>query len=332
MASHDDVIKAVAIPEYQDDFQKVFGRAPRIDDVVAAIAAFERTVVSGDSPFDRFMAGDKTAMSAEAQRGWALFNGKARCNTCHAFGDATPIFSDNKFHNIGVAAKGRDFAAIARQAADHRRPGGARARAGLLRARPLRGHRAAEGHRRLQDVGPAQHRADRALHARRQRGDAAGRDEPLQQGRRAQPVPRRRHRPAGAHRAGESRTWWRSWRRSPARATARPRAPRSRIRTARRVRSEEEGPPRAVPGRARPVLRPRAAPGPPRLHEGGRHRGRRRGRVRQDPAAVVPAGRRRARGRAARSRSASRTSRTRTSTSRRSTTASCARCCARSTT
>jgi len=117
MSSHDDVIKAVTIPDYRDDFQKVFGRAPRIDDVVAAIAAFERTVVSGDSAFDRFTAGDKTAMSAEAQRGWALWNGKARCNTCHPFGDATPNFSDNKFHNIGVAAKGRDFAAIARQAA-----------------------------------------------------------------------------------------------------------------------------------------------------------------------------------------------------------------------
>jgi cytochrome c peroxidase len=117
MSSHDDVIKAVTIPDYRDDFQRVFGRAPRIDDVVAAIAAFERTVVSGDSAFDRFMAGDKAAMSAEAQRGWTLWNGKARCNTCHPFGDATPNFSDNKFHNIGVAAKGRDFAAIARQAA-----------------------------------------------------------------------------------------------------------------------------------------------------------------------------------------------------------------------
>lgn len=117
MGSHDDVVKAVAIPDYRDDFQKVFGRPPQIDDVAAAIAAFERTVVSGDSPFDRFHAGDKSALSASAARGWDLWNGKARCNTCHPFGDATPNFSDNKFHNIGVAAKGRDFASIARQAA-----------------------------------------------------------------------------------------------------------------------------------------------------------------------------------------------------------------------
>jgi cytochrome c peroxidase len=117
MSSHDEVVKAVAIPDYQDEFRAVFGRAPTIDDVASAIATFERTVVSGNSPFDRFRAGDSAAMSESAQRGWTLWNGKARCNTCHPFGDATPNFSDNKFHNIGVAAKGRDFAGLARQAA-----------------------------------------------------------------------------------------------------------------------------------------------------------------------------------------------------------------------
>jgi cytochrome c peroxidase len=118
MASHDEVVKVVrAVPEYAAAFQGVFGREATIDDVVAAIATFERTAVSGDSPFDRFMAGDRSALSESALRGWALWNGKARCNTCHPFGSATPNFSDNKFHNIGVAAKGRDFASLARQAA-----------------------------------------------------------------------------------------------------------------------------------------------------------------------------------------------------------------------
>lgn len=118
MASHDDVVQAVrAVPEYTATFKAVFGREATIDDVVAAIATFERTVVSGNSAFDRFMAGDKAAMSEGAQRGWELWNGKARCNTCHPFGGATPNFSDNKFHNIGVAAIGRDFSALARQAA-----------------------------------------------------------------------------------------------------------------------------------------------------------------------------------------------------------------------
>lgn len=123
MASHDDVVKVVrAIPEYQQGFKNVFGREPSIDDVAAAIATFERTVLSGDSPFDRFIAGDQAALSEPARRGWELWNGKARCNTCHPFGGATPNFSDNKFHNIGVAAKGRDFGTLARQAATETDP------------------------------------------------------------------------------------------------------------------------------------------------------------------------------------------------------------------
>jgi len=118
MDSHDSVVKVIrGIPEYQQAFQEVLAREPSIDDVVAAIATFERTVVSGDSAFDRFHAGDKTALSESATRGWELWSGKARCNTCHPFGNATPNFSDNKFHNIGVAAKNRDFAGLARKAA-----------------------------------------------------------------------------------------------------------------------------------------------------------------------------------------------------------------------
>jgi cytochrome c peroxidase len=117
-ASHADLVLGLrATRVYDAEFQKIFGREMNIEDVVAAIAAFERTVVSGDSDFDRFMAGDNAALSESAQRGWDLWNGKARCNTCHPFGDATPNFSDNKFHNIGVAAKELDFTSLARQAA-----------------------------------------------------------------------------------------------------------------------------------------------------------------------------------------------------------------------
>jgi cytochrome c peroxidase len=116
--SNDEVVAAVRkVPEYQKAFSAVFGREATIDDIAAAIATFERTAVSGNSPFDRFIGGDGNALSASAKAGWELWNGKARCNTCHPFGDATPNFSDNKFHNIGVAAKGRDFGALARQAA-----------------------------------------------------------------------------------------------------------------------------------------------------------------------------------------------------------------------
>jgi cytochrome c peroxidase len=122
--SPDDVVAKVAkIPEYRDGFRKVFGRAPTYDDLAAAIAAFERTQYAGDAPFDRFIAGDERAIGASARRGWALFNGKARCNSCHAFAVVNPLFSDQKFHNIGIAAHKTDFIGLARRAMDIVRAG-----------------------------------------------------------------------------------------------------------------------------------------------------------------------------------------------------------------
>ena len=82
-----------------------------------AIASFERTLLSLDAPIDRFLAGDAGAISASAQRGWALFNGKARCNTCHGRIDVIPLFTDDLFHNIGVGVKHIDFDKVARKAA-----------------------------------------------------------------------------------------------------------------------------------------------------------------------------------------------------------------------
>jgi cytochrome c peroxidase len=118
MTDHAAVVAALgAEPQYRDDFRRVFGRDINIDDVAAAIASFERTVVSGDSPADRFLAGDRGALSESARRGLELWNGKARCNTCHPFTASAPFGTDNKFHNIGVAAKNRDFAVLSRQAA-----------------------------------------------------------------------------------------------------------------------------------------------------------------------------------------------------------------------
>ncbi len=105
-----------ADPEYGPMFQKAYGRAPNFDDAARAIAAFERTLVFLDSPFERFLDGDATAISENAQRGWALFNGKARCVSCHPINNATPIGSDNRFHNIGVAARHQDFETLAGKA------------------------------------------------------------------------------------------------------------------------------------------------------------------------------------------------------------------------
>jgi cytochrome c peroxidase len=115
--SGDDVVaKLRGIPEYAQAFKGVYGRDLNYNDVGAALAAFERTQYSGNAPFDRFIAGDAAAIDDSAKRGWALFNGKGRCTGCHAFNVTAPLFSDQKFHNIGVAARKQDFPDLARKA------------------------------------------------------------------------------------------------------------------------------------------------------------------------------------------------------------------------
>ena len=115
--SHDAVVQAVLrAPDYPPLFEKAFGSSQvTIDRIVQAIASFERTLAPFSSPFDRFLAGDKNALSDAAKRGFQLFQGKARCVTCHEFNTSFPYFTDNKFHNIGVAMKG-NFEQLARQA------------------------------------------------------------------------------------------------------------------------------------------------------------------------------------------------------------------------
>ena len=71
-------------------FSFAYGRAPNYADLGRAIAAFERTLVFLDAPFDRFLAGDTEAISEEAARGWVLFNGKGRCMSCHQLNPSIP--------------------------------------------------------------------------------------------------------------------------------------------------------------------------------------------------------------------------------------------------
>ena len=87
-----------AVPAYQAQHRKVFGRDLDADGVAKAIAAYVRTIVSGNSPYDRFKTGDKNALSASAQRGLVLFEGKAACVRCHAGFN----FTDEGYRNIGV--------------------------------------------------------------------------------------------------------------------------------------------------------------------------------------------------------------------------------------
>lgn len=98
---HDELVKKLSgITGYKAWFKKVFGTDVITRELVGkAIATFQRTLISGNSPFDRFdWDGDMKAISDAAQRGRKLFFGKARCNLCH-FGTN---FSDEKFHNIGI--------------------------------------------------------------------------------------------------------------------------------------------------------------------------------------------------------------------------------------
>lgn len=92
------VARLNAIPGYKKQFREVFKTDATPDGIAKAIAAFERTVLSGDAPYDRLTAGDEKALSPAAKRGWVLFFGKARCSSCHS----GPNFTDNAFHNIGI--------------------------------------------------------------------------------------------------------------------------------------------------------------------------------------------------------------------------------------
>lgn len=92
------VEKLNAIEGYKTQFQNVFGTDVTPQGIAAAIACYERTILCGDAPYDKFKAGDTTALSEEAQRGMKLFFGKASCSACHI----GPNFTDNAFHNVGV--------------------------------------------------------------------------------------------------------------------------------------------------------------------------------------------------------------------------------------
>jgi cytochrome c peroxidase len=87
--------------------------------LLRAIASYERTQLSFDSPFDHFIAGEKNAIDDSAKRGWELFNNQARCNKCHALTDTTRDVTnliDNDFHNIGIGIIRHNVVALARQA------------------------------------------------------------------------------------------------------------------------------------------------------------------------------------------------------------------------
>jgi len=96
------VAKLNAIPEYNKQFKKAFGEEATPQNIAKAIAAYERTLIATDSPFQRYVKGSRKAISKAAKRGFSLFKGKAMCITCHT----PPLLTDNAFHNIGIPQVG----------------------------------------------------------------------------------------------------------------------------------------------------------------------------------------------------------------------------------
>jgi cytochrome c peroxidase len=93
--------------DYRADFKRIFGTQLTaditIDTVVSALAAYQKTLVAGDSPFDRYAyAGDVRAMSDGALRGYKLFVGAAACVKCHTIDTRHALFTDNEFHALSV--------------------------------------------------------------------------------------------------------------------------------------------------------------------------------------------------------------------------------------
>lgn len=90
-----------SIGEYKRGFEEVFGSQPTANNTAKALASFVRTLLSGNSAYDRFLHGDREALTESAKRGLQIFRGKGNCIVCHV----GPNFTDEKFHNTGVAFK-----------------------------------------------------------------------------------------------------------------------------------------------------------------------------------------------------------------------------------
>ncbi len=99
----DAIVKKLnAIPAYKQAFKAAFGEGATRQNIAKAIAAYERTLIARNAPFQRYVNGDKSALSPAAKRGFELFRGKAECVACHT----PPLLTDNAFHNIGVPQVG----------------------------------------------------------------------------------------------------------------------------------------------------------------------------------------------------------------------------------
>lgn len=96
--------RIAAVKGYERYFNAAFGDSKvTIERIVQALGSFQRTIITGDSPYDRYLTGDREAMKPEAVRGLGVFRGKASCSACHSGPDLT----DGRFHNVGAGMQRR---------------------------------------------------------------------------------------------------------------------------------------------------------------------------------------------------------------------------------
>ncbi len=110
-ASRAEVVERIAgFPDYAGQFERAFpGPWLSAETISAALAAYQRSLMSGGSRFDRWLyRGEASALTEAERRGYGLFRGKARCSTCHEIGGQHALFTDNAFHNTGVGVSGAD--------------------------------------------------------------------------------------------------------------------------------------------------------------------------------------------------------------------------------
>jgi cytochrome c peroxidase len=107
LENHEPILKIVrSDPEYVKAFKEIFGKSGNeitMDEVTMAIAAFEREQILGNTPFDRwFYGGEMDALTDSQKRGYEIFTNEGRCVSCHVIEQTQALFTDNRFHNIGV--------------------------------------------------------------------------------------------------------------------------------------------------------------------------------------------------------------------------------------
>lgn len=95
-----------AVPGYVNEFKTVFSEDINADNILKAIATFERTILVKETEFDKYLAGDDDAISDDAKKGMVLFTGKASCIVCHT----SPTLTDGKYHNLGIEGDEGRFA------------------------------------------------------------------------------------------------------------------------------------------------------------------------------------------------------------------------------